>query len=305
MMDMQVTGIKKDILQISTADFSLYISGNTQNKKYNSTNNKNVSGQITVETNLSDLKIQTINSFGQLEENNTSMMVPSFFEDGIYDLYLESNTNDLYEVYHHNKEIRENISYRGRNAFGAFKFNGDIGYSTFYIRKNNENILSFTIQVFPTKLDYMDDYKELLKDINEEITSLVFDFMNKTFSNVNIIDVKNQTGVEFIAILHNIYEKLERAIKRIEKHPKHGVFSEYNLKDKDKSKKVAIKETLKYIRKNSSDKVIEVKKHTTLDIYENQYVKYMIKRVIKRIKDIKQIIKESKGEDNTYYEILS
>ena len=55
MMDMQVTGIKKDILQISTSDFSLYISGNTQNKKYNATNNnKNVSGHIKVDTRLSD-----------------------------------------------------------------------------------------------------------------------------------------------------------------------------------------------------------------------------------------------------------
>ena len=237
MMDMQVTGIKKDILQISTSDFSLYISGNTQNKKYNATNNnKNVSGHIKVDTRLPDLKKYTINSFGELEENDTSFMVPSFFEDGIYDLYLESNTNDKYELYHHSKEIRENMSYRGRSVYGAFKFNGDIGYSTFYIRKNNEDVLTFTIQVFPTKLDYMDDYNEILKDINEEVTSLVFDFVNKTFSNVNIIDVERQTEVEFISILHKIYDNLDKSIRRIEKHPKHGVLSEYNFKDRDKSK---------------------------------------------------------------------
>ena len=267
MMDMQVTGIKKDILQISTSDFSLYISGNTQNKKYNATNNnKNVSGHIKVETRLSDLKKYTINSFGELEENDTSFMVPSFFEDGIYDLYLESNTSDKYELYHHSKEIRENMSYRGRSVYGAFKFNGDIGYSTFYIRKNNEDVLTFTIQVFPTKLDYMDDYNEILKDINEEVTSLVFDFVNKTFSNVNIIDVERQTEVEFISILHKIYESLDKYIRRIEKHPKHGVLSEYNLKDRDKSKRIAIKETIKHLRKNSSLKVVEIRKHTTIDI---------------------------------------
>ena len=306
MMDMQVTGIKKDILQISTSDFSLYISGNTQNKKYNATNNnKNVSGHIKVDTRLSDLKKYTINSFGELEENDTSFMVPSFFEDGIYDLYLESNTNDKYELYHHSKEIRENMSYRGRSVYGAFKFNGDIGYSTFYIRKNNEDVLTFTIQVFPTKLDYMDDYNEILKDINEEVTSLVFDFVNKTFSNVNIIDVERQTEVEFISILHKIYESLDKYIRRIEKHPKHGVLSEYNLKDRDKSKRIAIKETIKYLRKNSSLKVVEIRKHTTIDIYENQYVKYMIKRILNKIKDVKQNIKKSKNEDNEFYKVLS
>ena len=306
MMDMQVTGIKKDILQISTSDFSLYISGNTQNKKYNATNNnKNVSGHIKVDTRLSDLKKYTINSFGELEENDTSFMVPSFFEDGIYDLYLESNTSDKYELYHHSKEIRENMSYRGRSVYGAFKFNGDIGYSTFYIRKNNEDVLTFTIQVFPTKLDYMDDYNEILKDINEEVTSLVFDFVNKTFSNVNIIDVERQTEVEFISILHKIYESLDKYIRRIEKHPKHGVLSEYNLKDRDKSKRIAIKETIKYLRKNSSLKVVEIRKHTTIDIYENQYVKYMIKRILNKIKDVKQNIKKSKNEDNEFYKVLS
>ena len=306
MMDMQVTGTKKDILQISTADFSLYISGNTQNKKYNATNNnKNITGEIKVDTELENLKIETINSFGEIEENNTNKMVPSFFEDGIYDLYLESNTDDKYEVYHYSKEIRENMSYRGKSVYGAFKFNGDIGYFTFYIRKNNVDVLSFTIQVFPTKLDYMDDYNEILKDINEEVTSLVFDFVNKTFSNVEIIDVENQTEVEFISILHKIYDNLDKSIRRIEKHPKHGVLNEYNLKDRDKSKKVAIKETIKHLRKNSSSKVVEVKKYTTTDIYENQYVKYMIKRILNKIKDVKQNIKKSKNEDNEFYKILS
>ena len=77
-------------------------------------------------------------------------------------------------------------------------------------------------------------------------------------------------------ILHKIYESLDKSIRRIEKHPKHGVLSEYNLKDRDKSKRVAIKETIKHLRKNSSSKVVEVRKHTTIDIYENQYVKYII-----------------------------
>ena len=112
------------------------------------------------------------------------------------------------------KEIRENLITRGKNTFGSFKFNGDIGYSTFKIIKNNSEVLSLTIQVFPSKLDYMDDYNEILKDINEEITSLVFDFLNKTFSSVNICDNNSQTGLEFIVILNNIYEKLRKRYKK-------------------------------------------------------------------------------------------
>ena len=194
-------------------------------------------------------------------------MYPSFFEDGIYNIYLENNTNDKIDIYHEHKEIRENIITRGKNIFGSFKFNSDVGYSTFKIIKNSSEVLSLTIQVFPSKLDYMDDYNEILKDINEEITSLVFDFLNKTFSSVNICDNKSQTGLEFIVILNNIYEKLERAIKRIERFPKHSVVTEYNLKNKHKSKVISTKETIKHLRKNNnSNNVVEVRKNTTLDI---------------------------------------
>ncbi|WP_297133387.1 DUF2357 domain-containing protein, partial [Terrisporobacter sp.] len=283
MMDMQATGIKKDILQISTSDFTVFIDGNSQNKKYNATNNnKNISGKIEVRTDLKNLKVFTLNSFNELEENLSQEMMPSFFEDGIYNIYLENNTNDRFVIYHHSREIRDNISYRGRNASGSFKFNGDIGYSTFVIRKNNEDVLTFTIQVFPTKLDYMNDYNEILEDINKEVESLVFDYLDKTFSKVNIIDVKKQTGVEFIAILHTIYENLDKSIRRIENYPKHGVLNEFNLKDRNKSKRIDVKETIKHLRKNKSQNVMEVKKKTTLDIYENQYVKYMIRRILKK-----------------------
>ena len=305
-MDMQATGIKKDILQISTSDFTVFIDGNSQNKKYNATNNnKNISGKIEVRTDLENLKVFTLNSFNELEENLSQEMMPSFFEDGIYNIYLENNTNDRFEIYHHSKEIRDNISYRGRNASGSFKFNGDIGYSIFVIRKNNEDVLTFTIQVFPTKLDYMNDYDEILDDINKEVESLVFDYLDKTFSKVNIIDVKKQTGVEFIAILHTIYENLDKSIRRIENYPKHGVLNEFNLKDRNKSKRIDVKETIKHLRKNKSQNVMEVKKKTTLDIYENQYVKYMIRRILKKIRETKISIGSKYDKNHVSYEILS
>ena len=148
----------------------------------------------------------------------------------------------------------------------------------------------------------MDDYNEILKDINEEITSLVFDFLNKTFSSVNICDNKSQTGLEFIVILNNIYEKLERAIKRIERFPKHSVVTEYNLKNKHKSKVISTKETIKHLRKNNnSNNVVEVRKNTTLDILENQYVKFIIKRILDKIKNVKSNVKIQQGENNKYY----
>ena len=306
MMGMLVTGTNKDILKISTEDFILYISGSSENKKFKATNNnKNINAHLGIITNY-DYITETINSFNELETNNTDTMYPSFFEDGIYNIYLENNTNEKIEIYHEHKEIRENIITRGKNIFGSFKFNSDVGYSTFKIIKNNIEVLSLTIQVFPSKLDYMDDYNEILKDVNEEITSLVFDFLNKTFSSVNISNNKNQTGLEFIVILNNIYEKLEKSIKRIERFPKHSVINEYNLKNKNKCKVVGIKESIKHLRKNNtSTNLVEIRKNTTLDIFENQYVKYIIKRIVSKIKSVKLNLEKENKVDTNYYNKLN
>ncbi len=306
MMDTLVTGISSDILKIVTEDFTLYFSGNGENRKFKaSNNNKNIEASLIITSTYKSTDVFNINSFKELEINNSNTMCPSFFEDGTYNVYLENDTKDKFEIYHQNKEIRDNIISRRRDVYGSFKFNGDIGYSTFIILKNGVEVLSITIQVFPTKLDYTDDYNELLREVNEELTSLVFDFIGKTFSSVEIVDAKKQSGLEFIVILVSIFDKLEKAIQRITHHPKHGVLNEYNLKNKEKCKKISTKETLKHLRKNiNSSNVIEIKKKTTLDIYENQYVKYIINRIIKKIDAVKGDISKRKGTDNIYYEKL-
>ena len=307
MMDTVVTGTNKDILKISTNDFTLYLSGNSENKKFRATNNhKDITSYINVESQYYDVETYSLNSFKELELNNTNSMYPSFFEDGSYNIYLENNSNSHFEIYHTDKEIRDNIVSRRRDVYGSFKFNGDIGYSTFNVLKDGETVLTFTIQVFPSKLDYMDDYNEILRDINEEINSLVFEFISKTFSRVEIKDVKSQTNLEFITILNSIYENLEKAIKRMENHPKHGVIKEFNLKNENKAKRICIKDTIKHKRKNqNSNNVVEVKKKTTFDIYENQFVKHIISKTIKKIKCVKKEIEKSKNKDNIFYKKLS
>ena len=307
MMDTVVTGTNKDILKISTNDFTLYLSGNSENKKFRATNNhKGISSYISVQSIYENVKTYSLNSFKELEINYTNSMYPSFFEDGSYNIYLENDSDCKFEIYHIDTEIRDSIVSRRRDLYGSFKFNGDIGYSTFKVFKDEIEVLTFTIQVFPSKLDYIDDYNEILRDINEEINSLVFEFISKTFSRVEIKDVKNQTNLEFITILSNIYEKLEKSIKRIEAHPKHSVIKELNLKNENKAKKVSIKDTIKYKRKNkNSHNVLEIRKKTTLDIYENQLVKHMINKIIKKIKYLKKEIEKSKDKDNIFYNKLS
>lgn len=80
MMGMLVTGTS-DILKLSTDDFTLYISGSSENKKFKMpNNNKNIMAHLGVDTTY-NYTTETINSFKELEKaNNTNTMYPSFLK---------------------------------------------------------------------------------------------------------------------------------------------------------------------------------------------------------------------------------
>ena len=123
MMGTLVSGVSKDILKISTEEFTLYLSGNSENKKFRATNNnKQISAALNISSNYNELKTYTINSSGQLELNEDNNMYPSFFEDGTYNIYLENDTDSNFEIYHEDKEIRENLVCRRRDVMDSLDF---------------------------------------------------------------------------------------------------------------------------------------------------------------------------------------
>ena len=180
-------------------------------------------------------------------------------------------------------------------------FSSDIGLSNFIITKDGKNILSIDIEVFPSKIDYQKDYRDIMDEVNDEIYSLAFALMGKTYLETRLVDTKHQTNAEFISILRCIFDDLEKAIKRVIANSKHNVETIESIRRVEKSR-VPSRNTIAYLRKHSSclsenqngfikgkDKnyiatmVVDKRKITTIDIYENRFVKYMITNIVKRL----------------------
>ena len=51
--------------------------------------------------------------------------------------------------------------------------------------------------------------------------------------------------------------------------------------------------------------LVEIRKNTTLDIFENQYVKYIIKRIVSKIKSVKLNLEKENKVDTNYYNKLN
>lgn len=303
------SGNREVLVQLENKEFNLYLIGENPNEKIRFLkNNLNQPATIRViEKNGMDSTLKTITSYGELVLNLGNTMMPCFFEDGRYQLVLQKKgKGNNYEIFHSGIRITEDFQAIGDSLIGIIDFSSDIGYTSIDIYKDRVKLLKLVLEVFPTKLDYYKDYKELIMEINEEIAALAFKFFDKTYLEGKLVDTAYQTNVEYLSILEVIFDDLEVALRRIVNNFKHNVITYENLTNIHKAKRIS-KNTRKYIRThgdslvigekgfihiNSShyytEKVIQERKITTIDIFENRFVKYMLQRIIKRLKSIEK-----------------
>ncbi|NLJ78845.1 MAG: DUF2357 domain-containing protein [Tissierellia bacterium] len=237
-------------------------------------------------------------------------------------MILDMEENGKYDIFHAGIRITDDFQIVGNCYIGIIGFSSDIGYTDIAIYKDNEKVLTITLEIFPSKLDYHRDYKELIQEINEEISSLAFQFIDKTYLAGKLKDVDYQTRAEFINILDIIFDDLERSIQRIVSNFKHNVFTQERIMDTHRARRISNR-SRSYIRKHPelltrSDagfinidgngyyplKVVEQRKNTTIDIFENRFVKYMIERIISRLDSIERIVDFGGMKQNPYIDIL-
>jgi hypothetical protein len=304
------SGPSEKLLEIDCSEFSLTFSGESINKKSRDLRiNINTTATLILALEYKDEDKVTVKSIvdnGELAEVNKvqTQVKPCFYENGTYQIILENKDGGNYEVIHMGSNLSDKFQKISNCYIGIVDFSSDIGLSNFIITKDGKNILSINIEVFPSKIDYQKDYKDIMNEVNDEIYSLAFGLMGKTYLETKLIDTRYQTNAEFINILRCIFDSLEKAIKRVIESPKHNVETIQSIRRVEKSR-IPSRNTIDYLRKHPSglvedpngfikgkDKnyvatmVVDKRKNTTTDIYENRFVKYMIISIIKRLKAV-------------------
>lgn len=318
------SGNRGRILEIMTEDFTLSFSGVISNTKaVNLGVNKNIPAAILVNGyNVGKIKLKTLTDFGDLVENSGTTMRPCFFEDGQYQVVLEIDEAEKYDIYHAGIKISNNFEIIGNIFLGIIDFSSDIGYTNIDIMKDNKRILAVTLEVFPSKLDYFRDYRDLITEINEEVSSLAFKFLDNTYLKSKLRDVDYQTNTEYINILDYIFDGLIKALERIESRFRHNVINDTRITRIHKAKRIS-KTNRSYLRSHpdvliksekgflniggeifSALRVIEEKKITTIDTFENRFVKYMIQRIIRRLAIIEKFLHKKDDRENSYLQMI-
>ena len=119
-----------------------------------------------------NITIKILNDDKTLGINGVINSKPIFFENGSYQIILESD-DKAYDFIHMESDISNTIQDYSKVLIGNIQFKSEVGNSTFAVRKNGNIILKITIEVFPTKLDYKTDYQNIMKEVDEEVSAII------------------------------------------------------------------------------------------------------------------------------------
>ena len=178
--------------------------------------------------------------------------MPIFYEQQNYELIIESWDNYIPEFFHDNINIRNKVTSVGRNnkiLSGILNFQNEIGLTDLYVKINGKQYLSLTIEIFPSKIQYYDDYMNLMSDVSDEIYNLVFDFMKKTYQEASINNLNKNSPTEFFSIIKIIYENFIKACDIIINRPQHILELTYRILPSHKIKKIN-QNTFRWIEKH-------------------------------------------------------
>lgn len=299
-----------ELLVIETTEVTVVLKGKLDTRKHRS-----ASGFIpmTFSTDAMDVDVQIYHTeIEQLTPFEPNTMAPIFFENGNYEIIIIPKTEDTFSFYHEYEPFRNAVTKLSRSDLltGNLHFRNEVGLSTMEIQKNGQNLFSFTIEVFPTKLDYQKDYTALLDEVNAEIYNLAFSFIRRTHLRASRKQYKEPSLTEFYRILREHFDEYIKAINNVERFPHHQLVTTYKEVRGDRLRKQDSKGRA-YLRKNAHrfvdvanglplanrtvmpEKGLLQKKQQTYDTHENRYVKWTMQRIRARIGHVKEEVLKS------------
>ena len=101
--------------------------------------------------------------------------------------------------HHENTSVRQAIKPLGQSILsGILNFQNEVGLSDLGLRLNGQVVFQLQLEIFPSKMDYKEDYQMILNDVNRQIYNLSFDFLRKTYHLTGLKETKHQSLTEFL-----------------------------------------------------------------------------------------------------------
>ena len=312
-MDLPRTGSDK-ILEIRTSSIDFVIKSKVKQIPFSIKSDKDKSTLRIVASDIKHIKVPVQDISEEYGDPkgvtiHEIPVTPLFFEQTDYVVTIKSRKEKTSLEFRSNSQLLTEKIGRVTDddpslLSGVLNFANNVGFSDFNVISEGLNLLSLRVEVYPTKITYKDDYREIMDDLNNMISGSIIDFMKNTYDVFDPGNKKNDIPAIFFAIMQEIYKDYVKAVNRIISVPHHKLITEhevlpyYKVKLTDNKSINWLQKHPEHIKRDGeiiqAEKVLAVKKHTTYDTQENRMVKYMIESTIRKIEDFS--IRYNKGK---------
>lgn len=161
--------------------------------------------------------------YGSSENETVVLPGPLFFEETEYELVVEQNSSSpTVQFWHRDLGLRSGYGPVGRSgkiSSAIINFHSQVGYSELLFLQTGKTVLSLTIEVFPTKIDYRRDWETLLERISESLYSLAYGFLSSTFQHGRATPQATKTLGQWYALLEPRFDELLLSLDTIARSP--------------------------------------------------------------------------------------
>jgi len=322
-MDLRLTGSEDELLSLQTQSLTITLKGPSSHPDFPGVKYDKKSAMVRVRS-YEDYSISLPTDAGTVNSVYTSRnffgeydVRPLFFEQQQYELFVEPVKGHTVSFWHENYSIRSAVSPVGREQkilSGVINFANDIGYSDLVFVVDGRDEITLTIEVFPTKISYKEDYQAIVADVTAEVYNLVFDFLKRTYSSFDISRSAQSSPVEFFAIIRTIYEKFVGAADMVLRSPHHLLQKEMQVLPGHKVKQYD-GNTIKWLQKHPAEirrqenniqiaRAMTVRKFVTYDTRENRLTKHMLERTARRLEHFRDLYRRIRDEQGVDEEAL-
>ena len=165
---------------------------------------------------------------------------PHLYEQTDYKIFIQSKTDRTISLLHRDPVICRDISSEdnGRISQGYINFGSQIGHSEFTVMVDNQPEFDFEVEVFPSKLDYLTDYEQMLAEVQEILTGLAMEYLRSTFHLGQVVSVPEPSHIEWLVLLRHVADDLELAAHQVSHRPVRGLVREPRKMRTEKVKRV-------------------------------------------------------------------
>ena len=252
---------------------------------------------------------------------------PFLFEESTYEFIIEILNRDaqskLFSMLIRGTKPIDSIRRIGNtHAYTSqINFGSQIGFVDFNFLSGKDKILFLGLEVFPSKLDYRQDFFQIREDLENEVRDLAFAVNRKTFHRAQRRRDVQAKEVEWLENLRQLFSEISKAFHRIEQAPRYTIFRDefVTLANRPTCSGASVR---RYIRAHAADcgpaskghfkahgkswrirKLPRERKSLTYDTVENRYIKWALFMLLRLVrKSIKKLSAKDMTEWNLFLE---